>query len=318
MSRYTDQDLFSILEYSAKSLGFSEKEIFEFTRCVRPNGSVYGSRGRCKKGTEQAKEEEVGYKPKKTVGGGAVNINPDQIEYSAFDVKSAREDYDATKKSVAGKLKKLDSDESLSQGEKDKRRERLKNSLAVAKTTLRQAENNRKFLSDLEKKVPQGVELRVTGLSGIVLLAKTKGGNAVTVTYSPNDGFNFMVNGKYSAGVVTDRREQVETSLIVKKCWDSVVQTLPEGTIVKTAAWDGDGKGASREKAYMRVGFSKGDETDGYMYSQKTNGKMRPTTDKEAYEAQDEDPNAIYFSEEAAATEEVKIWLQILTGEDFL
>ncbi len=44
--------------------GFSEEssnrvaEILDFTRCVRPDGTSYGSRGRCRKGTEEAKEVE--------------------------------------------------------------------------------------------------------------------------------------------------------------------------------------------------------------------------------------------------------------------
>lgn len=55
MSRYTDEQLLSLLEFSAKALGASDEEVFEFTRCVRPNGTVYGTRGKCKKGTEQSK-----------------------------------------------------------------------------------------------------------------------------------------------------------------------------------------------------------------------------------------------------------------------
>jgi len=35
---------------------FSEDETFDFTRCVRPDGTAYGTRGRCKKGSEQAKQ----------------------------------------------------------------------------------------------------------------------------------------------------------------------------------------------------------------------------------------------------------------------
>ena len=31
---------------------------FDFTRCVRADGSAYGTRGKCKKGTEQAKQPE--------------------------------------------------------------------------------------------------------------------------------------------------------------------------------------------------------------------------------------------------------------------
>jgi hypothetical protein len=38
------------------SLDFSEDQVYDFTRCVRPDGSSYGSRGKCRKGTEQAKE----------------------------------------------------------------------------------------------------------------------------------------------------------------------------------------------------------------------------------------------------------------------
>jgi hypothetical protein len=45
---------------------FSEGETYDFTRCMRPDGSFYGTRGRCKKGSETgAKEVEA----PKTVGG---------------------------------------------------------------------------------------------------------------------------------------------------------------------------------------------------------------------------------------------------------
>jgi hypothetical protein len=38
------------------SFNFSEKEVYDFTRCVRPDGSAYGTGGKCRKGTEQVKE----------------------------------------------------------------------------------------------------------------------------------------------------------------------------------------------------------------------------------------------------------------------
>jgi len=34
----------------------NHSETFDFTRCVRPNGTAYGTRGKCRKGTEEAKE----------------------------------------------------------------------------------------------------------------------------------------------------------------------------------------------------------------------------------------------------------------------
>jgi hypothetical protein len=37
------------------SLDFSEAQVYDFTRCVRPDGSAYGTPGKCKRGTEQAK-----------------------------------------------------------------------------------------------------------------------------------------------------------------------------------------------------------------------------------------------------------------------
>jgi hypothetical protein len=51
----------ALLQYAelvaqSKSLDFSEDEFYDFTRCVRPNGTAYGTKGKCKKGTEQAKE----------------------------------------------------------------------------------------------------------------------------------------------------------------------------------------------------------------------------------------------------------------------
>ena len=40
---------------------FAEDDTYDFTRCVRSDGSVYGTRGKCRKGTETgAKEEGTG------------------------------------------------------------------------------------------------------------------------------------------------------------------------------------------------------------------------------------------------------------------
>jgi hypothetical protein len=39
--------------------------VWDFVRCVRPNGTAYGTKGKCRKGTEEAKEAKTP-KPKKT------------------------------------------------------------------------------------------------------------------------------------------------------------------------------------------------------------------------------------------------------------
>lgn len=41
------------------------QEVYDFTRCVRPDGSVYGSRGKCRKGVEQAAPSETKQKSRK-------------------------------------------------------------------------------------------------------------------------------------------------------------------------------------------------------------------------------------------------------------
>ena len=57
---FSEESLRQYAELAAqsKSLEFSETDVYDFTRCVRPNGTAYGTKGKCKKGTEQAKEAE--------------------------------------------------------------------------------------------------------------------------------------------------------------------------------------------------------------------------------------------------------------------
>ena len=46
------------LAYAETSQNFSEEDFFSFTRCVRPNGTAYGTGGKCRKGTEEASQEK--------------------------------------------------------------------------------------------------------------------------------------------------------------------------------------------------------------------------------------------------------------------
>ena len=50
------QRVASKLREKAAAANYSEDNTYDFTRCVRPYGSAYGTRGRCNKGTESAKE----------------------------------------------------------------------------------------------------------------------------------------------------------------------------------------------------------------------------------------------------------------------
>ena len=56
---FSDESLaeFIKLTYGDEAENFSEEDFFSFTRCVRPNGSTYGTAGKCKKGTETSAKE---------------------------------------------------------------------------------------------------------------------------------------------------------------------------------------------------------------------------------------------------------------------
>jgi len=66
MKGYISQEsLEKYVELMAEKLGvdFSENETYDFTRCVRSNGTYYGTNGKCRKGTEAGAKEKIDPKP---------------------------------------------------------------------------------------------------------------------------------------------------------------------------------------------------------------------------------------------------------------
>jgi hypothetical protein len=63
MNGYFSQEAMEAFTKAVGEENFSES-LFDFTRCVRPDGSAYGTSGKCKAGTEEAKQEETP-KPKR-------------------------------------------------------------------------------------------------------------------------------------------------------------------------------------------------------------------------------------------------------------
>jgi hypothetical protein len=55
---FSDQSLqvYTSLVAGKNSSDFSETEAYDYTRCVRPNGTAYGTGGTCKKGKESTKQ----------------------------------------------------------------------------------------------------------------------------------------------------------------------------------------------------------------------------------------------------------------------
>jgi hypothetical protein len=304
---------YSQLLSELQGVNFSEGETYDFTRCVRPDGSSYGTGGKCRKGTEEEKAER--YTPKKHTLGGSVKVTEENLRLSRFDIAEAERELKLLKKDLPRKLEKIDK-EDLPDKVKEKRKRLLRDRVTAAEVALSQTKKNHEFLEKLKRNLSEGIELRYTGLSGIVMISRSKNNNVITATYTVESGFDFMVNGRSDIGQVKDRKEQVEVALKVKKCWDTLVQSLPTGSIVKTSAWDQDGKEKERQKAYMRVGFSEPLRGSDKMYSQKKeDGSMAPIRDKKAIESQRNNPDALFFSEGLSSKEKVKAWVQIVTGD---
>jgi len=57
LGSFSEEALFKYSEMvsQTQSADFSEGESYDFTRCMRPNGSIYGTRGQCRKGVESTK-----------------------------------------------------------------------------------------------------------------------------------------------------------------------------------------------------------------------------------------------------------------------
>lgn len=56
---------YSELAAEKQGLNFAEGDSYDFTRCVKPNGTAYGTKGQCKSGSPQ--EETDGEKRNKKV-----------------------------------------------------------------------------------------------------------------------------------------------------------------------------------------------------------------------------------------------------------
>jgi hypothetical protein len=93
---------FAQLAAQTQAADFAEGDTYDFTRCVRPNGTAYGTRGKCRKGTESAKE------PKESIIGNATPAQRAAMENKAHQMRNrnAQADRAALAKKVAKELGK--------------------------------------------------------------------------------------------------------------------------------------------------------------------------------------------------------------------
>lgn len=295
---------------------FSEeaKAVWNFARCQRPDGTFYGSPSEnCRKGTKTSDKTDArsGYKARKHEKGKGGTL---EVEEKGTIGKNTTFDPDFFR----SRIEEIE-ESSLVKGLSGKRKEQvIKGTRKALEEKLEKAQRNREFLDNLKQNSQEGT--KITAESELVVMSfKTKSGDLVTTEFSPFNGYVFRVNGEVDAGSVKDQKAQREVASAVRRQYDALVQSLPEGSIVKTFAHTEDGKGAQRQRLYERVGFSKATPGEEIFSIKGKDGTMfpLPASDEslDRLMEQEEDPNYVFFAEGGVETTHMeRTWLGIVFG----
>ena len=289
-------------------------ELFDFAqRCQRPDGSIYGTNGRCRKGKEVSAEEKE--KKKAKIGGGRKGK-----EVSAEVKEEKKAKIGGVLLSSGESLEKFRGTETVARltARNKELEERAKSSPEDAEFIQTQLDKNNKILDKYEKNskvldsivsnVPAGTEVSVTKGGAVKMEYTTKSGQEIKVLFGKKD-YQFEVNGGFNAGTVTSRPQQIEVANAVRRNYNAVVKSLPQGAVIGTAAWMNDGRGASRTKAYERMGFSTpAGGPGGNQYARKSGDKMVPSNQSE------EGLDQTYDFAEKSAKRDTALWFVAIFG----
>ena len=270
------------------------REQYDYTTCVRTDGSYYGTGGTCRKGTETTKPEKEkssksgGSTPGGTLSGGA-NVDKfrgtetvNRLEARNKELKArAKDDPD-----LAGPIE---------------------SQIAKNDKIINKYKANSQVLDNIVQNVPAGTKVSITDKGAVQMDVETKSGQKIKVVFGNKD-YNFQVNGGYDAGTVTARPQQIEVANAVRRNYEAVTRSLPQNAVIGTAAWTEDGRGASRSKAYERMGFSAPvGGPGGNQYARKDGNKMVPSNQSE--EGSDK---TYQFEEKSNMTD---LWLLAIFGK---
>lgn len=180
----------------------------DFTRCVRPDGSSYGTAGKCRKGVERPREEQ--------------------------------EEQDYEKKMFFSLLNKRYADQ-------PERRARLAEAYSRAET-----------LANKIRDLDDGDTIVVSTHMSVTLKKKISDFDEVSVALKPGPKgkeVSFQVNGELDYGQIEDPRDKVKAVLAVRNMFYTLTRALKPGDILTCSAYEEDGHGDNRKKAYKKIGF---------------------------------------------------------------
>lgn len=297
-------------------------ELYDFARCQRPDGSYYGTGGQCRKGTPAGAKQAEPKKSKKksTPKAESAPAPAKKGGYTPRDAKGAtgvkpklKEDM-FKNKSSSFDTKTMDERIARVKANKNYSAAHRKELMARLEKEKSQIASNMKFAENVGKNLPKGTKLEVTGTGTVKITTTTKAGDKVASTYSPRMGYEFRVNGNLDTGKA---KNGIQAAQATRVQFDALVKALPTGHIMKTSAYTDDGNGAARQKAYEKVGFSKGKPGKDLFAVKQADGSVAPGKSGKAglskQKAQDK-ANELWFKE---AEDMDKVWYTILTGEDF-
>lgn len=163
----------------------------------------------------------------------------------------------------------------------------------VAASQFRQS---REFVRRLGSKLPPGVKASMDDDSLVTMTMKTEKGDKIDVYFSPKRGFHFNVNGSTDIGTVKDPDARVQVALAVRSLFRATKESLPEGSVMRTAAHMGDGKGQRRIDIYNSLGFNLPDR-NGNMFGTVGPGRKLTPTDQNTWADQARNRESPFFSE---------------------
>lgn len=171
-------------------------------------------------------------------------------------------------------------------------------------------DKNAELAEQIRPQDPKGHMEIVSSYLQVGLSQKVAGFLVRTEVSKDSEGhteIGYTVNGSFDAGKVKDRKDQVRVALAAKNQYQTVINSLKDGSVVVVYPNQEDGRGAAREKAYAKLGFVHDDEGDA-MYGIVKNGKIvSPDIDDDFGYAEEKRGSEI---------EEVDIWVQIITGKE--
>lgn len=138
-------ELYNLLAAEKQGLDFSEEGTYDFARCMRPDGTYYGTRGKCRKGSEAGAAPAPGEKAFQGSGGKVGKSKKNANARGAY--KAARRDVRVAQNYLKDKINDPNASRELRMGAGN-RTGRARNQLAKMEAGL---SGKQKLLAQMKK-----------------------------------------------------------------------------------------------------------------------------------------------------------------------